>query len=81
VEQRLLAVVDHLALALARQELLGDIHQRVQAAMDKSQREYTLKEQLRIIREELGEAVGSGADADRFEARLREAGMPEELLS
>ena len=81
VERRLDLVTRHLAVAIASQRLLAGINDQVQAAMDKSQREYTLKEQLKIIRQELGDAAGTGADADAFAERLERLGLPEEVLS
>ncbi len=48
------------ALRLLRRELdilnlEGDIHAKTHAAMDKNQRDYFLREQMKVIREELGE--------------------------
>jgi ATP-dependent Lon protease len=48
----------------------------VQRAMDDGQREYHLREQLKAIRNELGEATGADAEADQFETRIAESGMP-----
>ena len=78
LQNRLQRLIDHLAVALATQSMQVDITAKVTAAMDKSQREYHLKEQLKVIREELGDAVG--ADADAFEERIRAAGLPEAAL-
>jgi ATP-dependent Lon protease len=79
LDQRLEKALDHLVVQLARHQLHQDVNTRVQRAMDESQREYHLKEQLKAIRTELGEAWGSEADADRFLARIRGAGMPAEV--
>jgi ATP-dependent Lon protease len=72
IRKRLEAIVDHLAVALATQSVASDVNAKVQAAMDASQREYQLKEQLKIIRQELGDSYGSEAEADEFERRVRE---------
>ncbi len=79
VRPRLERLLDEIAIATAHQRIAADVNEKVQAAMDESQREYHLKEQLKAIRAELGEAVGSEADADAFAARIRDAGMPEEV--
>ena len=47
--------------------------------MDDSQREYHLREQLKAIRAELGEAYAGEAEADLFEDRIDHAGMPAEI--
>ncbi|MDO9280627.1 MAG: endopeptidase La, partial [Pseudomonadota bacterium] len=53
------------------------VAKEVQSAMDTSQREYFLREQLKAIQKELGEtAVDEVAE---YEAKLAKAGMPEEI--
>ncbi|MBA2321299.1 MAG: LON peptidase substrate-binding domain-containing protein, partial [Deltaproteobacteria bacterium] len=79
VKPRLERLLDELAVATAHQRIAAEVNEKVQAAMDDSQREYHLKEQLKAIRAELGEAVGSEADADAFAARIQSAGMPAEV--
>ncbi|MDP2313768.1 MAG: endopeptidase La [Pseudomonadota bacterium] len=49
----------------------------VQAAMDTSQREYFLREQLKAIQKELGETVLD--EIAEYDAKIAKAGMPEEI--
>ena len=46
-------------------------------ALDKQQRDYILREQMRLIRKELGE--GAESAADRYEKQLKELKAPEEV--
>jgi ATP-dependent Lon protease len=80
VHGRLQILLDLAAVGVAHQRIQGDVAAKVQAAMDKGQRDYHLKEQLKAIRAELGDAAGPDADADAFEKRIAEAGMPPEVV-
>jgi ATP-dependent Lon protease len=46
--------------------------------MEKTQREYFLREQLKAIRRELGEADEQQMEVEEFRKKIGEAGMPEE---
>ncbi|MCC6314934.1 MAG: endopeptidase La [Thermomicrobiales bacterium] len=58
--------------------LRQQIQTEAQAGMDKQQREYYLREQLRAIQKELGEGGGEAAGANELRQKIAEAGMPEE---
>lgn len=79
LDARLDRALTHLATQLVRQRIGADVNARVQKAMDDSQREYHLKEQLKAIRAELGESYGAEAEADVFEDRIRSSGMPADI--
>jgi ATP-dependent Lon protease len=53
------------------------IAREVQTAMDASQREYFLREQLKAIQKELGEAITD--EVAEYEQKIAKAGMPEEI--
>jgi ATP-dependent Lon protease len=78
---RLQKVVEHLIKAVAGQQVAVEVNERVQKAMDKGQREYHLKEQLKALKEELNTLQGRPGDADAFEQKVRDAKMPEEAES
>ena len=50
---------------------------KVKTALDKQQRDYILREQMRLIRKELGE--GAESAADRYEKQLSELKAPDEV--
>ncbi len=64
---------------LAYLDISEDIQKQVQFAMDKNQREYYLKEQLRVIRRELGELDVMSDEIEEFRKRIRKARMPAEV--
>jgi len=58
---------------------LGDkIQSQVKGDMDKSQREYYLRQQLKAIKEELGEKDEAGVEIDEYRAKIDEKNLPEE---
>ena len=59
-------------------ELETQIQSQLQQEVDKSQREYYLREQLRVIQSELGEVDGQVAEMNDLRKKLEEAGLPEE---
>jgi ATP-dependent Lon protease len=58
---------------------LGDkIQNQVKGDMDKSQREYYLRQQLKAIKEELGEKDEASVEIDEYRAKIDEKNLPEE---
>ena len=57
-------------------DLQGKIHSQVQEEVDKGQREFFLREQLKAIHKELGEADGQGREVGRLREKLDAAGLP-----
>ncbi|NTV81904.1 MAG: endopeptidase La, partial [Candidatus Aminicenantes bacterium] len=68
---------------LARQveilELKGKIQSEVKSEMDKTQREYILREQLKAIQRELGEDDPQQAEISELREKVEASGMPEEV--
>lgn len=58
-------------------ELERQINQRVKKQMEKTQKEYYLREQMKAIQKELGEKEGRAGEAEELRAQLEEAGVPE----
>jgi ATP-dependent Lon protease len=74
--ERLEKVSIHLAKELDVLELQTKISSRVQDEVDKTQREYFLREQMKAIQRELGESDPAARDAFNLKERIESAGMP-----
>jgi len=59
-------------------ELGRQIQSQAQSEMEKVQREYFLREQLKAIQHELGEADEQQVEIEEFRRKIQEAGMTEE---
>jgi ATP-dependent Lon protease len=76
-EARLEKALEWAREALAELDVSDQIRRRVTDDMDKTQREYLLRQQLAAIRKELGDS-GDGDDAvEEYRRRLEEAELPE----
>ncbi|MDY0040252.1 MAG: LON peptidase substrate-binding domain-containing protein, partial [Desulforhabdus sp.] len=71
-------VTFYLTRQLERLELGHQIQEKVKAGMDKRQREYFLREQLRAIQRELGEEDGKSSEITELSLKLEELDMPQE---
>lgn len=58
-----------------------EISDKLKKSVNKNQREYVLREHMKVIREELGESGDAEAEADKYRRRLEEADPPEEVQS
>ena len=78
VRGRLQALNKILAQEVDVLELEDEIHSRVQDEVDKSQREFYLREQMRQIQNELGEGDIFTKDASELKKKLDAANLPDE---
>lgn len=58
--------------------LENSIRQQVRQSIDKGQKEYYLREQMRVIRDELGEGDSPEAESEELREKLASLQMPEE---
>lgn len=80
VAKRLERVSDILTSEMEVLELERKINVRVRKQMEKTQREYYLREQIKAIQKELGERDEKGTtEADDFRAKIEEIGLPDEV--
>jgi len=79
VEERLREIAAVLNRELEVFELGSRIQSQVQSEMEKGQREYFLRQQLKAIQEELGEADDQQAEINELRSRLDELDLPEKI--
>ena len=77
-------LLSHAHAALARELEIMQIRSKIateaQTEMDKAQRDYVLRQQLKAIQKELGEDEGGEkAEADQLRERLDQADLPEDV--
>ena len=59
-------------------ELQSEIEQKLRTTLDKNQRDYYLREQIRALQSELGEQESSDEEEDRLLSALEASNIPEE---
>ncbi len=74
---RLKKVTDHLLKEIHVLELSNKIQSQVKGEIDKSHREYYLREQLKVIKKELGELEDEQDEAEELRSNIEKAPMPE----
>ena len=78
VSDKLRRLMQILAKELEVLELGHEIQNQAQSEMEKVQREYFLREQLKAIQRELGEADEQQVEVEEFRAKIELAGLSEE---
>jgi ATP-dependent Lon protease len=78
VSEKLKRLMGLLAKELEVLELGRKLQQDAQGEMEKTQREYFLREQMKAIQRELGEADEQAVEVEEFRQKIEQAHMPEE---
>ena len=78
VEERLTLLLEWSRAYLAEAEVTAKIRDDVRESMDKTQREFLLRQQLAAIRKELGEDGSEDEEAD-YRTRVEAADLPEKV--
>jgi ATP-dependent Lon protease len=78
VREKLLKLTSILTKELEVLELGRKIQTEAQSEMEKMQRDYFLREQLKAIKKELGEEDEQTLELEEYRKKIVEAGMPEE---
>jgi ATP-dependent Lon protease len=78
VKERIRKVLRLLTRQLEILKMRDRINSQIKEEMGKNQREYVLRQQLKAIKEELGEDDGDQGDLDGLEDRIAKANLPQE---
>ena len=81
LKERLEAVVRFLVRQLEVLRVSDKIQSQIKEEIDKNQREYYLRQQLKAIKEQLGELDGEGNDIEDLAQSIEDAGFPEEVYT
>ncbi|HKA88703.1 MAG TPA: endopeptidase La [Haliangiales bacterium] len=79
LKTRMRKVLQFLSRQLEVLKVREKINTQVQEEMGRNQREYVLRQQLKAIKEELGELDEAGGDLDEFKEKIALAKMPPEV--
>jgi ATP-dependent Lon protease len=77
--ERLRTIVKILAQEADVLELEDDIHTKAQGEVDRTQREFYLREQLKVIQSELGEGDPWAREINELRSRIEGISLPEEV--
>ena len=77
--ERIGMVINILNRELEIMRIKSEIEEKVKSRMEKSQKEYYLREQLKVIQEELGDKDGVQALSDEFKQKAEERKLPESV--
>ncbi len=80
VLERLKLLLDVMVHELQIQTVEREINREVKREMDKQQRDYYLREQMKVIQEELDGADGIGAEVEDYLSRLEAAQVPDAVM-
>ncbi len=81
VAQRIKKLTEYINRELEILELGTKIQSQIKGEMDKAQREFYLREQLKAIQRELGEVDERSVEANELRKKIEEAGLPPEARS
>ncbi|MGZ3708445.1 MAG: endopeptidase La, partial [Bdellovibrionota bacterium] len=79
LKSRAMKLLELLAAEKDRLQVSGEIREKLSHKLGKLQRESILREQLKAIREELGEGDDPEKSADGYRKKIDDAGMPEDV--
>lgn len=79
LEERMVKIIRVLESEIEILTLQKEIMSKVKGNIDKNQKEYFLREQIKVIQEQLGDKDGVQADIAKYEEKIKSKSLPEEV--
>ena len=76
---RIKKLINYLSVDVLETEIENEINRKVRESIDKNQREYVLREKMRVIKEELGDTPSKGDDIDNIRKIIEENPFPQHI--
>ncbi len=79
VEKRLEKLIELMESESKILEVEQGVMSKLKTSLDKNQRDYILREQMKIIQEELGDFESGAVEADDYREKMKERNLPKEV--
>jgi len=80
VEERIEYLIKILSKEVELLKISSEIEEQVKSQVDKTQREYFLREQLKAIKKELGETEEYGEEVEEYREKIKKRNLPQYVL-
>ncbi len=78
-KERVIKLINLLVRETEIAKIDSEIERKVKESIDQNQKEYFLREQMKVIQEELGDKEGTELEADEYREKLSKLDLPEEV--
>lgn len=79
IKERLKAVLEHVSQSIRVARLVSEVALNVRSDMDKQQRDYFIRQQIRALKEQLGDTVDPDNEIDELREKIDKLEAPEEV--
>ena len=79
IRERMLKLIELIVKETEIAKIDTQIDKKVKSNIDKNQREYFLREQMKVIQEELGDKEGVEQEAEEYKEKLAKLSLPDEV--
>lgn len=78
-KERMVKLIESMIREIEIMEIEKDINSKVRKQIDKMQKEYYLREQMKAIQSELGDRDGVTGEVEEYKEKIEKADLPEEV--